>query len=138
MPLLFVYGSLKQGFPNFHANHGRRLEGEYRTAEPHPLYLFNGQLPCLLPLPGQGLTVRGQLFEVDDAALATMDRLERVGEPGGYRRETIAVVAVDHGAALPGASAFVYVQDPGFLALGGPHEGPLAEYTPAHAVHLRW
>ena len=59
MSLLFVYGSLKEGFPNFHINQGRRLPGDYVTVEPYPLFLHDGQLPCLLPTAGTGLRVRG-------------------------------------------------------------------------------
>ena len=51
MHLLFVYGSLKEGFPNFHVNKGRRVPGTYRTVQPYPLFLANGQLPCLLDAP---------------------------------------------------------------------------------------
>lgn len=137
MPALFVYGSLKEGFPNFHANAGRRLAGEYRTELAYPLLLYDGQLPCLLPLPGHGLAVKGQVFEVDDPALAAMDRLERVGEPGGYERHTIRVVRTD--IADPAAiDAFVYMQDPALLAGPGNHVGPIDEYTPEQAQHLRW
>ena len=49
MDLLFVYGSLKQGFPNAHVNSGRRRPGSYLTRERLPLYLVGaGHLPCLL------------------------------------------------------------------------------------------
>lgn len=140
MPLLFVYGSLKEGFPNFHVNKGRRRPGGFRTAGPHPFFLFNGQLPCLLPATGAGLPVRGQVFEVTPDELAAMDRLERVGEPGGYRREAIEVVAVDAGgsALLPAFEAFVYLQDPALMAQPGPHTGPIAEYTLEDAQRLSW
>lgn len=140
MPLLFVYGSLKEGFPNFHVNKGRRKAGDYCTASPHPLYLFNGQLPGLLPATGGGHAVRGQVFDVTPDELALMDRLERVGEPGGYRRDEIDVLVLDgSGAAVPPAfRAFVYLQDPALLAQAGPHVGPIAEYTAEHARHLSW
>lgn len=137
MSLIFVYGSLKEGFPNFHVNRGRRLAGEYLTAEPYPLFLHDGQLPCLLPTAGTGLRVRGQVFEVVPEALAAMDALERVGEAGGYRRIEIEVVA----AASPDGprlAAFVYVQDPAFLDRAGDHVGPIDEYTLDHAQSLRW
>lgn len=137
MSLLFVYGSLKEGFPNFHANGGARVPGEFITVQPYPLYLANGRLPCLLPLPGQGLCVRGQLFEVDAAQLHTMDVLERVGEPGGYQRIAIEVQDAEGGADSR-LQAHVYVQSPSMIASGGPHPGPLSEYTMDHAQHLRW
>ena len=137
MTLLFVYGSLKEGFPNFHVNRGRRLPGEYVTARPYPLFLHDGQLPCLLPTEGTGLPVRGQVFEVTAEALAAMDALERVGEPGGYDRIEIEVVGI--GAASDRRHAtFVYVQDPAFLERPGVHVGPIEEYTLEHAQSLRW
>ena len=137
MPLLFVYGSLKQGFPNFHVNKGRRIEGEFMTARPHPFFLVNGRLPCLLPATGAGLQVVGQVFEVTAAALSAMDELERVGQPGGYSRTEIEVVPRASPAA-PAQRAFVYLQDPALLVQQGDHAGPIAEYTAEHATRLRW
>ena len=137
MHLLFVYGSLKEGFPNFHVNKGRRVPGTYRTVQPYPLFLANGQLPCLLAAPGAGHQVLGQLFEVSATELAAMDSLEKVGEPGGYRRITIEVEQVEMD---PGRShdAFVYVQHESRLAGSTTHVGPMAEYTHEHAKSLRW
>jgi gamma-glutamylaminecyclotransferase len=137
MSPLFVYGSLKEGFPNFHANQGRRVPGEFRTVRPYPLYLANGRLPCLLPLPDQGLQVMGQLFEVSNDALARMDALERVGQPGGYTRELIEVQCIG-GPAAGILAAFVYMQTPALLDAGGEHIGPLEHYTLEHARSLRW
>lgn len=136
MTLLFVYGSLKEGYPNAHVNRGRRLPGEYRTAMPYPMHLVESVLPCLFLAPGKGLPVKGQLFEVDDADLAAMDALERIGEPGGYQRVAIDVVPLD--VPERPVQAFVYVQDPALLEREGPHPGPIDEYTPEHAKALRW
>ncbi|MBL8340960.1 MAG: gamma-glutamylcyclotransferase [Rubrivivax sp.] len=138
--LLFVYGSLKEGFPNFHANRGRRLPGRYRTAVPYPFYLAGGTLPCLLPQPGRGLHVVGQLFEVEDRQLAVMDALERVGEPGGYMRARIDVLPIDDtGRPLsPAQPAFAYVQEEARLEAGRAHVGPIAEHTLEHAQSLNW
>lgn len=137
MALLFVYGSLKQGFPNFHVNRGRRVPGDFKTTQKHPLWLFNGQLPCLLPAAGTGHHVIGQVFEVTAAELQAMDELERVGEPGGYSRVEIDVAPVGSPAASPWR-AFAYLQEPALLARPGDHVGPLAEYTSEHAKDLRW
>src|SRR5262252_7283368 len=137
MALIFVYGSLKEGFPNFHVNRGRRLPGEYVTVEPYPLFLHDGQLPCLLPTAGTGLRVRGQVFDVTPEALAAMDALERMGEEGGYHRIEIEVVEAG-GAQDARLPAFVYVQHPAFLDRPGTHVGPIDEYTLAHARLLRW
>lgn len=137
MTPLFVYGSLKEGFPNFHVNRGRRLPGEYRTARPHPLMLLDGVLPCLFPRPGEGVAVVGQLFDVDAAALAAMDALERVGEPGGYERRLIEVLRADAGPSAV-VEAFAYFGSEALVARAGTHVGPLAEYTLEHARTLRW
>lgn len=137
MSLLFVYGSLKEGFPNAHVNRGSRIPGRYRTVFAHPLYLADGVLPCLLASPGQGHQVIGQLYEVTESELAAMDALERVGQPGGYDRVTIDIELDDGGTSEP-IAAFVYVQSGSRLAGAGPHLGPLAEYTDEHARTLRW
>lgn len=136
MDLLFVYGSLKQGFPNAHVNTGRRWPGSFRTRDRLPLYLVGARhLPCLLLQPGQGLQVLGQLFEVTDDALAAMDRLERVHDADGYRRVRILVEPEDGGL---GIETFVYVQHSARLQQAQSIIGPLAEYTAEHARHLHW
>lgn len=137
MPLLFVYGSLKEGFPNFHVNEGRRMPGDFHTATPYPFYLIDGQLPCMFAQPGTGLHVTGQLFETDEASLQKMDELERIGQPGGYQRITVEVIASGTAEAAP-VTAQAYVQDAALLAQAGRHVGPIATYTAEHATLLRW
>ncbi|MFD2451175.1 gamma-glutamylcyclotransferase [Ideonella paludis] len=34
--LIFVYGTLKEGFPNAHLNQGRRVLGHFRTVQRFP------------------------------------------------------------------------------------------------------
>lgn len=129
MARVFAFGTLKEGFPNFGVNKGVRVPGRFRTQERFPLYLVGVRhVPWMLDARGQGEQVAGELYEVDDAALAAMDRLERVGELDGYRREAIAVVGPDgiH-------EAFAYLKPAGQLVPGEPRVGPLAEYTPEHA-----
>jgi gamma-glutamylaminecyclotransferase len=41
--------------------------------------------PMMLDEPGMGHHVRGELYEVDDGRLATIDGLESVGKPGNFR-----------------------------------------------------
>lgn len=87
MPLLFVYGSLKQGFANEHVNTGRRVAGQYRTQERYPFFLLGeGEVPCVVARPGTGAQIVGELYEATPADIARMDLLERIGEPNGYER----------------------------------------------------
>ncbi len=49
--LVFVFGTLKQGFPNFATNRGCRVSetetGRYRTQQRYPLYLVGPRhSPC--------------------------------------------------------------------------------------------
>lgn len=125
---VFVFGTLKDGFPNFHVNRGRRIPGRFSTRERYPLYLVGERhVPWMLDTPGLGERVAGELYEVDAEALAAMDRLERVGEPGGYRREAILVLD-----GTRGVEAFAYLKATAELG-SQPRVGPLAEYTAEHA-----
>lgn len=134
--LIFVYGTLKQGHCNEHVNQGRRVGGTFETVEPHPFHIIGAQhLPWLLPRPGQGLPVRGELYEVDEAALSRMDGLEQVDEPGWYERRRVAVRA----AGDPGApvwQAWVYFGTEAGFARHPSCQGPIAEYTPEIAARF--
>ncbi len=139
--LLFVYGSLKQGYANHPINTGRRVGGAFVTCLPHPLWLLQGRLPVLLPQPGLGLRVRGELYLADARALAAMDALERIGQPGGYIRAPLQVLALDSPDAAPldaWAYCWPHARHEGLLAEGAAHQGPLAEYTPDHGRRLHW
>jgi gamma-glutamylaminecyclotransferase len=129
---VFVYGTLKVGFRNFHVNRGTRLPGEFITEQAYPLYVIGEfGLPWLVHEPGRGHRVTGQLFEVDDAALAAMDVLERVGEAGWYSRQTLAVRHAVTSDVMP---ALAYFGSAARLLTDSVHHGPLAEYTGAHQV----
>ena len=133
--LLFVFGTLKDGFPNAASNRGRRLPGHFYTRDALPLYLVGPRhSPWLVLAPGEGQSVRGQLFEVDAEALAHMDRLERVQCADGYRRVEIRVVAEDHASEY---TSFVYGKPAAQLQQADVRSGPLAEYTTEHAALYR-
>lgn len=130
---VFVFGTLKEGFPNFSVNKGIRVPGSYRTRERFPLYLVGERhVPWMLDARGQGEQVAGEVYDVDDATLAAMDRLERVGEPEGYLRVAITVDA--GGGPL---QAFAYLKPASQLAPDVPRVGPFAEYTLEHASLYR-
>nr|WP_186329791.1 gamma-glutamylcyclotransferase family protein [Variovorax boronicumulans] len=137
--LVFVYGTLKQGFPNFFRNSGRRIGGAYRTQRPYPLYVVQlpneDRAPWLVDLPGQGQQVAGEVYAVDAALLAAMDAFEEVGLPGGYVRAEIAVQALEAPHTVLHVQA--YLKPPAQLVPGQPREGPFAAYTEALAVGYR-
>jgi gamma-glutamylaminecyclotransferase len=132
---VFVYGTLKQGFRNFHVNHGVRLPGEFVTVRPHSL-LIVGEfwLPWLLQAEaeaGAGHPVVGQIYTVDDAGLAEMDKLEQIDEAGWYERRRIAVRA-RHDAQAEVLQPWVYFGSREGWVSGGQRLGPIAEFTLAH------
>lgn len=133
--LLFVYGTLKEGFPNHHLNAGRRVAGEWRTCTPWPLLVVRlpgeDRAPWLMDQPGHGQRVHGQVFEVTPDALAAMDRFEEVGLPTGYRRTGIELERVD--APAPPLQAWVYVKPADDLPRCLAVEGPFEAYTLALA-----
>lgn len=97
--LVFVYGTLKRGQPN-HAvlldgAHGRAaFRGRARTLEAFPLVIAGANnVPFLLPLPGRGRRVAGEVYAVDEQMLSFLDRFEDC--PGVYRRTAAAVVLED-------------------------------------------
>lgn len=150
--LVFVFGTLKEGYPNFATNRGRRVAGDFITVERYPLYLVGERFsPWLVYLAGEGERVIGQLFEVDDATLAAMDILERVAQADGYRRVPIDVEEVsqrEHAGREPGGArgtrgacgtraVHAYVKAPEHFDAAQAKGGPLREYTMAHAALYR-
>ncbi|MFT4099733.1 MAG: gamma-glutamylcyclotransferase family protein [Burkholderiaceae bacterium] len=135
--LVFVFGTLKEGFPNFATNMGKRLPGVFLTRQRYPFYLVGERhSPWLINLPGEGERILGQVFEVDQAALDAMDRLERITEPDGYRR---IVVEVESSAAgeTKVVAAFAYLKQPQHYVATEVRSGPLSEYTLEHAALYR-
>ena len=131
---VFVFGTLKEGFPNFATNKGTRLLGDFVTRERYPLYLVGERhSPWLIDLPGEGEQVVGQVFEVDEDTLRAMDRLERVDEPDGYRRVRIRVRA----PAGQDLKVFVYFKQARDFDPADARMGPLGEYKPEHAALSR-
>ena len=106
MHKVFVFGTLKEGFPNHKINKGSRLEGNYLTKNRYPLYLIGNRFsPWLILEKGNGHNVRGQVFMVSDTTLAEMDKLERTNESDGYRRIELTVISEESGEKLV---AFAY------------------------------
>lgn len=131
MHAIFVFGTLKAGFPNSDANRGARIAGEFLTSKRYPLYLVGGRYtPWLVHSEGEGFQVRGQVYLVDDAALGHMDRLERVQASNGYRRVKMSVISESTDTEM---QVFVYVKSPQQLEDMQIQLGPIAEYELQHA-----
>lgn len=108
---VFVYGTLKKGFPN-HDSVGMgqyRCLGRFRTMQAYPL-VVGGQWcsPCLINEPGDGHRVEGETYLVDQEGLDNLDRLESVGRSDGYERIRIEIVAQAGGKPL---SAWAYLKE---------------------------
>ncbi len=127
MHQVFVYGTLKRGYPNAHVGMPRATYlGDYRTAERYPL-VIGGRwfVPNLLNEPGNGLQVTGEAYAVDDAVLAELDRLESVHLAQGYRRVEIAIEPTDATGPSLG-DVWTYLRERRHI--DGIHEGPLETY----------
>ncbi|MBS0341196.1 MAG: gamma-glutamylcyclotransferase [Proteobacteria bacterium] len=135
--LVFVFGTLKEGFPNFATNRGARVAGDFMTIDRYPLYLVGERFsPWLIDAVGEGERVVGQVFAVDEAALAAMDELERITEPDGYRRVMLEVEALQNGRGT-GRRVHTYIKPREQFAGSDARLGPLREYTREHAALYR-
>jgi len=105
---LFVFGTLKNGFPlHDPCLGGATYLGAYHTVEPYPMFIA-GQwfAPMMLDKPGNGFHVSGELYEIDRARLAAIDAVESIGKAGNFRI-SIEVIPVEGGGR---GHAFAYVK----------------------------
>jgi gamma-glutamylaminecyclotransferase len=131
MYAVFVFGTLKEGFPNSSANKGSRVSGEFLTKNQYPLYLVGERYsPWLVFSKGEGYQIRGQVFMVDEATLSGMDRLERIHQADGYRRVQLLVFSESTNEEM---QVFVYVKPPEQLEGMLVQLGPIAEYELKHS-----
>lgn len=126
MHRVFVYGTLKRRFPNDVAGMTNfRCRGRFRTVDAFPLVVGGKWFsPYLIAEPGVGHKVFGEVFEVDDQGLETLDRMEGTHVPNGYRRMRVAVEGEDGNAPC---DAWTYVKDR--ATIDGIHSEPMEEYA---------
>ena len=130
MQLIFLFGTLKEGYPNYHSNYGNRVEGDFFTTDRYPLYLVGERYsPWLINDPGSGEFVQGQVFSVDQSALDIMDSLERITEPDGYQR---VQVIVKNDVAMEELVVHIYMKQAHLLNPGEIRMGPLKCYELEH------
>jgi gamma-glutamylcyclotransferase (GGCT)/AIG2-like uncharacterized protein YtfP len=85
---VFVYGTLKRQQAQNHLLDGQLFVREARTLPRCRLY-DTGRYPCLVEDRQHGLSVRGEVWEVDAATLQKLDAYE--GVPHLYTRRQIAL-----------------------------------------------
>lgn len=126
MHRVFVYGTLKRGFPNYDAAiTAFRCLGRFRTVEAYPLVVGGKWFSVyLIDEPGEGKPVFGEIFEVDDDGLGTLGRMEGTHLSNGYHRLTLAVESSDGGSAFEAYSYAKRRDD-----IDGIHSEPLDEYA---------
>ena len=90
--ILFVYGSLKRGECNHALIADQKFLGPTATV-PKYRAVDLGQYPGLVKDERNGLSIRGELFEVSDCSIAELDDFE--GSPDHYKREPIEVVGFE-------------------------------------------
>lgn len=122
---VFVYGTLKRGFPNHAAC---MIEAEFvglgDTLIPYPLVIGGRwHSPCLIDEPGSGLRVRGELFRVEQPALVMLDQFESCDKPTGYLRKSLDIVIQGETAPI---QAWTYLKPRD--RIDGIHSDALAEY----------
>ena len=101
---VFVYGTLKQGYPNNPLLEGSEFLGEAVTVLTYKM--VETSFPVIMPDPS-GKPVAGEIYAVDDATLARLDELEREGR--SYDRVMIdATVPLSNGERLT-TQTFIYV-----------------------------
>ncbi|CAD7076623.1 unnamed protein product [Hermetia illucens] len=94
---VFVYGTLKRGEPNHYwltdAGKGfSRLVSIGKTQKKYPLVIGTRyNIPFLLDKEGTGHNVEGEIYEIDDKMLSSLDDLEEY--PNYYDREIQDIVA---------------------------------------------
>lgn len=124
MNRVFVYGTLKRGFPNHAYMAGATFIAPATTVERFPL-LVGGDwfTPYLLPEAGEGFQVAGELWDVPDAMMPALDDLESTHLPNGYRRVEIDVLV--HGDPTP-VKAWTYFRERRHISKF--HTGYLPDY----------
>lgn len=133
MHRIFVYGTLKRGFPNDRFMAGAHFIGIAQTVERYPLVVQGAHFtPAVMPEPGQGECVVGEVWDVDDEKLLVLDRLESTHLPDGYIRQEISV-RIAHEPSPQSAWIYFKPRDRIRVIHSDPHaDYQDTRYIPAH------
>lgn len=95
--LIFTYGTLKRGFPNYTLiqslidQNNAVFLGPHITLHAYPLVCGPHGIPFLINLPGSGFRVTGDLYSVSTRGLVRVDELEGT-HLGHYERLPVQVI----------------------------------------------
>ena len=118
---VFVYGTLKRGFPNHHLMPEAEFRGTARTSDRLPLVIAGKWCTPILIAASGGHRVNGEVYGVDDDGLSCLDDLEGNGRELGFDRID---VEVDLSGAWTIAFTYVMPRDRIYVI----HSEPLEEY----------
>uniref|UniRef100_A0A0E0R3Z0 Gamma-glutamylcyclotransferase family protein n=1 Tax=Oryza rufipogon TaxID=4529 RepID=A0A0E0R3Z0_ORYRU len=138
--MVFVYGTLKRGFPNHPllAASGSPLVGAASTATPASLVVGPYSVPFLLPRPSSSSgshLVSGELYAVSPRALVDLDALEGTHLGVYERRKVTVVVEGGSGEVVEAEAYFAHTSymEALWLRCGG-EAAEIGEYTMEHAA----
>lgn len=96
MKNIFVYGTLKRGFPNYSQERlGRFYMSRCKTVNCYLLVIADEYYVPVLLLDGKDMTaeqISGELYQVDQKTLSWLDQLEGIGQAKGYKRIEIEIL----------------------------------------------
>jgi gamma-glutamylaminecyclotransferase len=105
IPRLFVYGTLKRGCERHETLSHQRFVS--RAATMTPCRLFDcGHYPAMVQR-SDGISIRGELYEVDSTCLQQCDVIEGVAE-GLYTRQLIEVVTINDASYCSDVWTYIY------------------------------
>jgi len=104
MNKIFVYGTLKSG----HHNHDL-IGNSKQVAEMTVLgfKMYQRGIPYMIRTDNHEDKVLGEVYEVDDRTLKSLDQLE--GHPNWYRREDVSVIKLDTDTYPVPVQGYVYI-----------------------------
>jgi|TARA_B110000967_G_C18848623_1_gene543370 gamma-glutamylaminecyclotransferase len=114
--LVFVYGTLREGYGNHIYLHTSKKIGEAKTAEKYSMY--EAGIPFVYKNKAS-VAITGEVYEVSNDSLYLMDMLE--GHPYQYRREIIEVV-LNESNEVKKAWLYFYPEPVGNIIESGDYE----------------
>jgi len=127
---IFVFGTLKEGFPNFYLNKGIKQSGEFITENNYLFYLVGERhTPCIYEHENKGEAILGELYLVNNDQLSVLDTLERTHEEGGYIRTLINIQNIN---SKQKSEAYIYLKLASQINLSDIKLGPINRYTLKH------